>query len=110
MSTYLIGFVISNFEMNSHANVNDVLFRVFSRPEAIETTQFALETGERALELYENAFETKYTLKKFDQVALPVFNRGGMENYGIIFYREDYLLVQQNVSYFVRNKNITIFQ
>lgn len=98
MPTYLVAFVISDFDVNSHTGANNVLFRVFSRPEKLPNTEFGLETGEQALRLFENAFETKYELQKLDQVALPVFNRGGMENYGVVFYREDYLLFEPSVS------------
>lgn len=98
MPTYLIAFVISDFEVNSKRNANNILFRVFARPEQLPNTEFGLETAEKALEIFESAFETKYALNKLDQVALPVFNRGGMENYGIVFYREDYLLYEPSVS------------
>jgi aminopeptidase N len=92
MPTFLIAFVISDFDENSETSANNVLFRIFSRPEQIQNTAFGLATAIEALEIYESAFETKYELRKLDQVALPVFNRGGMENHGIVFYREDYLL------------------
>lgn len=98
MPTYLVAFVICDFEVNSKLSASNILFRVFARPEQLPNTEFGLETGERALELFEGAFETKYELNKLDQVALPVFNRGGMENYGIVFYREDYLLFEPSVS------------
>lgn len=98
MPTYLIAFVVSDLAMNSKTNVNNILFRAFSRPEQIENTDFGLEAGMKALELFESGFETKYALEKLDQIALPVFNRGGMENYGIIFYREDYFLYDEMVS------------
>lgn len=98
MPTYLIAFVISDFDVNSEMNANNVSFRVFSRPEQIKNTDFGLATAQIALQLYESAFESKYELLKLDQVALPVFNRGGMENHGIVFYREDYLLFEPSVS------------
>jgi aminopeptidase N len=99
LPTYLIAFVISDFDVSSKINGNNILLQVFSRPEQIRNTEFGLETAELALELYENAFQTKYELEKLDQVALPVFNRGGMENHGLIFYREDYLLYEPGVSH-----------
>lgn len=98
MPTYLFAFVISDFVVNSKTSVNNILLRVFSRPEQIENTYFGLETAENALQLFETSFETEYELGKLDQVALPVFNRSGMENYGIVFYREDYLLYDPSVS------------
>lgn len=98
MSTYLIAFVISDFDVNSKTNANNILFRVFSRPEQIQNSEFGLDTAAKALELFESAFETKYELLKLDQVAFPVFSRGAMQNYGIMFYREDYLLNDPLVS------------
>jgi aminopeptidase N len=97
-STYLVAFVVSDFEVNEELNDDKILFRVFSRPDQIDNTDFGITTAIEALKIYENAFETKYELKKLDQVALPVFNRGGMENYGIVFYREDYLLYEPGVT------------
>ena len=110
MPTYLIAFVISDFEVNSRTNANNILFRAFSRPEQIQNTEFGLDTAAKALELYEIAFETKYELLKLDQVALPVFNRGGMENYGIVFYREDYLLYEPSVSFHLNSFCEKLFQ
>lgn len=96
LPTYLFGLVISQFAV-SNTYYGEIPFAVLSRPEQAINTQFALETGTKALELYESAFETKYELQKLDQVALPGFNRGSMENHGIIFYDEDILLVEPGV-------------
>lgn len=104
MPTYLVAFVILDFDVSSTTNANNILFRVFARPEQILNTALGLEVGEKALELFERAFETRYELGKLDQVALPVFNRGGMENYGIVFYHEDYLLYEPSVSASSREK------
>lgn len=100
MSTYLIAFVISDFEMMSKKNEEGLLFRAFARPGQENFTEFGLDVAMKALDLYENAFEMKYdeNFKKLDQVALPIFNVGGMENYGIVFYRENYFLYNPEVN------------
>jgi aminopeptidase N len=99
MPTYLIGFVISDFAMNNGTfNDRGVEFRAYSRPDAINNTQFGIATAVRALEQYEKHFNVFYDWNKLDQVALPVFNSGGMENYGIIFYRQDFFLYEQGVT------------
>lgn len=98
MPTYLLAFVIADFDVNSNTSANNILLRAFARPEQIRKTDFGLAMAGKALELFESAFETKYELSKLDQVALPVFNRGGMENYGAVFYHEDYLLYEPSVS------------
>lgn len=97
LPTYLFGLVISDFDFSTKS-VDGLPFTVFSRPEQLINTQFGLETGIKALELYESAFGTKYELQKLDQVALPGFSRGAMENDGIIFYNEDIFLVGPGVS------------
>lgn len=80
-------------------SANNVQFRALSRLEAINNTQFGLKTAEKALEHYENAFAVPSEMTKLDQVALPQFRSGGMENDAIIFYREDYFLYEPNVSF-----------
>jgi aminopeptidase N len=104
MSTYLIAFVISDFDVRVKTTAGNVKLRVFSRPEQIQNTAFGLETAESALEHFESSFGAKYELEKLDQVALPVFNSGGMENYGIVFYREDFLLYEPTVSVYFQLK------
>lgn len=77
MSTYLIAFVISDFEMKSKTNVNNILFRAFSRPEQIENTNFGLDTAIEALKQFERAFDTKYALQKLvtiDQGCLTLLH------------------------------------
>lgn len=93
----MLGFVISDFGKNERIH-NGRCFRVFSRPDQINNTNFAIETAIIALDHFERYFDMNYDLKKLDQVALPQFNFGGMENHGIIFYREDSLLYEEGVT------------
>mmetsp|Transcript_33619 Transcript_33619/g.51815 ORF Transcript_33619/g.51815 Transcript_33619/m.51815 type:complete len:170 (+) Transcript_33619:961-1470(+) len=43
------------------------------------------------IDYYEEAFSTPYPFKKIDQVFVPDYNFGAMENVGCIVYREDYV-------------------
>ncbi|XP_070502885.1 uncharacterized protein [Chironomus tepperi] len=99
MPTYLLAFVISDFASHEVEDIESkIKFRVFSRPDQVNNTIFGEETGRHALRLFESYFNAKYELNKLDQVALPQFNYGGMENYGIVFYREDALLYEKDVT------------
>ncbi|KAL7025611.1 hypothetical protein ACKWTF_013562 [Chironomus riparius] len=99
MPTYLLGFVISDFSSyEREKEFNGIKHRVFSRPNQVNNTVFGEETARLVLGMFETYFDAKYDLKKLDQVALPQFNYGGMENYGIIFYREDALLYEKDVT------------
>jgi aminopeptidase N len=99
MSTYLLAFVVADFELREGVKTeNNVTFRIWSRPEVKSQTKYAAETGPLILEYYENYFDVKFPLPKQDMIALPDFGAGAMENWGLITYREEYLLYEEGVS------------
>uniref|UniRef100_A0A673NCL0 Aminopeptidase n=1 Tax=Sinocyclocheilus rhinocerous TaxID=307959 RepID=A0A673NCL0_9TELE len=100
MSTYLIAFVVSDF---THINAKDkkgVLVRIWARKRAIEDGQgdYALNITQPILEFFEKYYNTSYPLSKSDQIALPDFNSGAMENWGLVTYRETALLYDPRTS------------
>ncbi len=92
MSTYLLAFVVSDFHYKEATTKNGVLFRVWSRPEAVENTMYALKAGVDILNYFEEYFDFDYPLEKQDMMAVPDFAAGAMENWGLILYRETALL------------------
>lgn len=101
MPTYLIAFVIFDFNATEYRTSNNILLRTFSKQTEIQkNTAFGLETTEQALHMFENefSFEIQYELYKLDQVALPNFNQCNVANYGIALYRESCLLYDPLVS------------
>mmetsp|Transcript_17088 Transcript_17088/g.16965 ORF Transcript_17088/g.16965 Transcript_17088/m.16965 type:complete len:690 (+) Transcript_17088:656-2725(+) len=44
-----------------------------------------------SFKFYQEYFDMNYPFKKYDQVFVPEFNSGAMENVGCVTYREDYL-------------------
>lgn len=55
-------------------------------------TQFALEAGIKCLEYYEEFYGIPFPLSKQDMMAFPDFAAGAMENWGLVTYREKFLL------------------
>src|SRR5512142_3090566 len=53
---------------------------------------FVMEVTKHILHYYDQYFAMKYPFGKLDQVALPDFEAGAMENAGAITYRETLLL------------------
>nr|CAI5820674.1 unnamed protein product [Callosobruchus analis] len=100
MSTYLVAFIVSDFDYKTADKTqnNNVTFRIWARKDALDQVDFAKEVGPKALEYYEKFFDVKYPLPKQDMVAIPDFSAGAMENWGLITYREAYLLYDKNVS------------
>ncbi|XP_064471424.1 aminopeptidase N-like [Ornithodoros turicata] len=90
MSTYLLAFVVSDFVSQGTPR-----FSIWARPDAINQTEYALSIGPRVLECYEQYFHTEYPLNKTDMIALPDFEAGAMENWGLITYRETALLLDR---------------
>lgn len=66
--------------------------RVWAVPGKRDQCHFALANGIQILEYYENYYGIPYPLPKTDMIALPDFQMGAMENWGLITYRETALL------------------
>ncbi|NXE00863.1 AMPN Aminopeptidase, partial [Chaetorhynchus papuensis] len=92
MSTYLLAFIVSQFTCEN--STGKPLIRICGRPKAISEGQgkYALNVTGLILRFFEDHYKTAYPLPKSDQVGLPDFNAGAMENWGLVTYRENSLL------------------
>lgn len=93
MSTYLLAFVQGNIGHTEATTKNGTLVRAFATPDNVKFTKFALEAAVNCLEFYEDYFAIPFPLPKIDMIALPDFASGAMENWGLITYREQCMLV-----------------
>lgn len=82
MSTYLVAYSISDFKKLSNGN-----FSVWARQDAIQSAAYALSVGPKILKFLEEFFDLRFPLPKMDMIALPDFQAGAMENWGLITYR-----------------------
>lgn len=100
MSTYLLAFVVCEFTYIGSEPGAEVLIRIWARRKAIEEGQgdYALNKTGPILSFFENYYNISYPLSKSDQIALPDFSAGAMENWGLITYRETALLYNPEVS------------
>ncbi|PIK55590.1 putative aminopeptidase N [Apostichopus japonicus] len=92
MPTYLLAFVVSDFDYVEKNTTNGVRFRVWSRKDAIGSANYGLEQGVEILTYFEDYFGVPFPMDKQDMVAVPDFSAGAMENWGLILYRETALL------------------
>ena len=104
MSTYLLAFVVGDVEYveASVTKVNSgdtTLLRVYTIPGQKHKGEFALDVAAKCLAVYERYFEVDYPLVKCDLIAIPDFQCGAMENWGLITYRETTLLCTAESSF-----------
>lgn len=98
MSTYLVAFVICDFKSVSGTTPSGVKVSVYAAPEKLQQTHYALEVAVKMLDFYEKYFNIYYPLPKQDLIAIPDFQSGAMENWGLTTYRETSLLYDSRTS------------
>ncbi|KAK4659472.1 Aminopeptidase 2 mitochondrial [Podospora pseudocomata] len=98
MSTYLVAFVVG--ELNYiETNEFRVPVRVYAPPgQDIEHGRFSLNLAAKTLAFYEKVFGIEFPLPKMDQIAIPDFAQGAMENWGLVTYRVVDLLLDEKAS------------
>lgn len=87
MSTYLLAFIVSPFVYLENQASN---YRVYARREAVDTLTYSFVVGPpllRSLERFTNMSYLDTNIGKLDQVAIPDFSAGAMENWGLVTYR-----------------------
>lgn len=99
MPTYLLAWVIGPLQSRTLKNANGIEISTFcALNHPLDSVDFANETAARALEYYDSKYSIPYPLAKLDQVALPDFEAGAMENWGLVIYRESCLLADSHAT------------
>ncbi len=96
MSSYLLALAIGELHCVSGQTARGVEVNVWATTaQKLAHLQFALEHSIKSIEFYEEFFGVEYPLPKSDQLALPDVSSGvaAMENWGLVTYREDSLVV-----------------
>ncbi|KAI8393668.1 aminopeptidase [Radiomyces spectabilis] len=103
MSTYLVAFIVGPFEYieaytTGEFNNHPIRTRVYALPGSVEQGRHALNVSIHALEYYAQIFGEPYPLRKMDLVAIPDFEAGAMENWGLVTFRTSSLLYDEHAS------------
>ncbi|KAL7839275.1 hypothetical protein SRHO_G00259330 [Serrasalmus rhombeus] len=98
MSTYLVAFIVCDFLSISKNTEHGIKISVYTVPEKIDQAEFALDAAVRLLDFYDDYFDIPYPLPKQDLAAIPDFQSGAMENWGLTTYRETALLFDPHKS------------
>ncbi|KAF0880152.1 ERAP1 aminopeptidase, partial [Crocuta crocuta] len=108
MSTYLVAFIISDFKSISKITKSGIKVSVYAVPDKIHQADYALDAAVTLLDFYEDYFSIPYPLPKQDLAAIPDFEVGAMENWGLITYRESALLFDAEKSSASNKLGITL--
>ncbi|XP_061478670.1 leucyl-cystinyl aminopeptidase isoform X2 [Rhineura floridana] len=106
MSTYLVAIIVGNLA-NFTKETSGILVSVYSVPQKLQQTEYASDTATKLLQFYQKYFNITYPLQKLDLVALPDFQAGAMENWGLITFRETALLHDNKTSSAMDKKRVT---
>nr|CAD7257222.1 unnamed protein product [Timema shepardi] len=108
MSTYLVAVVVGEYDYVEDRSKDGVLVRVYTPMGKREQGQFALEVATKVLPYYKDYFQIAYPLPKMDLIAIADFSAGAMENWGLVTYRENCLLVDPKNTSAVRKQWIAL--
>ncbi|KAL2911705.1 Aminopeptidase 2 mitochondrial [Polyrhizophydium stewartii] len=92
MSTYLVAFIVSNFESIEAKTKSGVAVRVWTQRKSTRLGEYALGVGVKVLDYFEQTYGIGFPLPKCDLIAIPDFQAGAMENWGLITFRDTALL------------------
>lgn len=99
MSTYLFCFVYGDMQYAETKTKDGVQVRVWATkahtPAALE---FSLDVAKRSIEFFNEYYGVPYPLAKCDLAALPDFSAAAMENWGLITFREPFLVAEPSTA------------
>jgi len=98
MSTYLVAFIVGEFEASDPVMVGKAPLRVWAVPGKKQLANFGREIGRVSLEYFSRYYGIPYPGDKLDLIAIPDFASGAMENLGAITFRETALLVDEQTA------------
>ncbi len=97
MSSYLVALTVGDWVCSS-GEQDGIPLRVCTVPGKENMTHFAMDATKAILHYYDNYYTIKYPYGKLDQIAVPDFQAGAMENAGAIIYRETALLIDDKTA------------
>lgn len=93
LSSYLIAVVVGDLTATPEERVGEIPVRTWSLPHKAHLSRFGQDAALAALPRLQDYFGLPYAFGKVDQVGIPDFEAGAMENAGLITYREVALLL-----------------
>ncbi|RKH47042.1 M1 family metallopeptidase [Corallococcus sicarius] len=93
LSSYLVALVVGPLVGTPEETAQGVPVRTWALPEKAHLAKFGQDVALAVLPRLQDYFGLPYAFGKVDQVGIPDFEAGAMENAGLITYREVALLL-----------------
>jgi len=106
MSSYLVALVIGDVAGTEAVTVAGTPLQVWTLRGKEAQGLFARDYAARLLPWYEDYFGVPYHFGKYDQVAVPGFAAGAMENSGLVLFRQAALLMDARTASWNQQKGI----
>ncbi|HEY9676725.1 MAG TPA: M1 family metallopeptidase [Drouetiella sp.] len=98
MSTYLVAFIVGEFEATEIVDADGTPIRIWARPGKLNLAKFAEGIAVHSLTFFNQYYGLKYPGDKLELIAIPDFAFGAMENLGAVTFRETALLVDEKTA------------
>ncbi|SNT07391.1 aminopeptidase N [Micrococcales bacterium KH10] len=111
ISTYITALVAGPYHVvRSELTSSDgrtIALGVFCRESLAEhlDADYIVETTRRGFEFFESKFDVPYPFEKYDQLFVPEYNMGAMENAGCVTFTESYVF-RSNVTDAIRERRV----
>ncbi|MFT3899733.1 MAG: aminopeptidase N [Gordonia sp. (in: high G+C Gram-positive bacteria)] len=113
LSTYLVALIAGPYRRwtdsytDSHGTIDLGLFCRESLAEYMDADRLFQET-KQGFDFYHRNFGTPYAFGKYDQLFVPEFNAGAMENAGAVTFLEDYVFRSRVTNYLYERRAETV--
>ncbi len=106
VSSYLAALTIGEFESTPETVVRNTPIRVWAPRGRAQHGEFAHAITENFIPWFEDYFAMPYGYDKYDQVGVPGFDAGAMENVGLVLFRQSLLLMDPRAASWNQEKLI----
>ncbi|MET0965346.1 MAG: aminopeptidase N, partial [Nakamurella sp.] len=109
MSTYVTALIAGPYHVvrDHHDGIDLAIFCRSTLAEHLDADRLFAET-KQGFDFYHSAFALRYPFGKYDQLFVPEFNAGAMENAGAVTFREEYVFRSRVTRYLYERRCETI--
>ncbi|CAF2473233.1 unnamed protein product [Rotaria sp. Silwood2] len=115
MPTFLLCFVIGEFDMikaepverlNKNNGLSPIELTAYTLPGRKHEATFALNCAHKALHYYADLFQIDYPMAKLDLVAVPDLFYPAMEDWALILFKEEEMLINEDHAVSIQYRNV----